>query len=200
MATVDFYYDFSSPNAYYSFVQLRDLVEDTGQDVAWKPVFLGGIMRELETDPPVMDNELKARYLQRDLERWGERYGIPFSFPSEFPIMTITPLRGALVVEEQNPDRLVPYLERVFEAYWVEDQNIGEDDVLAELAGDVGLDGQDLLDATQDPDVKDALHDRNEKALERGVFGVPTFVVDGEMYWGKDRFMFVREAFADGTG
>lgn len=197
MTTVDFYYDFSSPNAYFSFVQLSEYVADTDHEVTWKPIFLGGIMRELETDPPVSDNELKARYLQRDLERWGERYDIPFSFPSTFPIMTVTPLRGALVVEERRPDHLSAYIDRVFRAYWVEDRDIGEADVLAELAEEVDLDGEALLEAAEDPEVKDALRDRNERALERGVFGAPTFFVDGEMYWGKDRFDFVREELED---
>jgi len=193
MTAVDFYYDFSSPNAYYSFVQLSDLVAGTPHEVNWKPVFLGGIMRELETEPPVMDNDLKARYLQHDLERWGQRLDIPFSFPSRFPIMTVGALRGALVLEDEHPDRLHDYIDTVFRAYWVEDRDISEADVLAERIDELGLDGDALLGKTQDPGVKDALRERNEQALERGVFGVPTFFVNGEMYWGKDRFMFVRE-------
>lgn len=200
MGTVQFYYDFSSPNAYFGFAQLNDYLQDTNHTVEWQPVFLGGMLRELETTPAAMDNDLKANYLQKDYRRWSERLEVPFSFPSHFPLMTVKPLRGSLVIEEKAPDRLVPYVDRVFRAYWVEDQKIDEAVVLGSLVDDVGLDGDELLNDIEQPSVKEKLKERTEQALEQGVFGVPSFVVNGELYWGKDRFSFVTETLEDTTG
>lgn len=190
---VDFYYDFSSPNAYFSCVQIKDVLKRTGATIAWKPVVLGGIFKDLNTTPPMQQSSQKAVYMPKDMERWARKYHIPFRFPSIFPMNTIKALRGALAVEQMNKDKLVPYIDAVFAAYWAEDKDISNDEVLGEIVTGLGLDRQRFFTLSNSQEIKDALRDITAEAEKRGAFGTPTFFVGEEMFWGKDRLDFVED-------
>ncbi|MFB6345300.1 MAG: 2-hydroxychromene-2-carboxylate isomerase [bacterium] len=193
MTTVDFYFDFSSPNAYFAAVQLKRITKkEKGISVDWKPVFLGGIMKNLETTPPAMQNELKANYLLEDLKRWGKEYEIPFNFPSDFPVNSLEALRAFLVLGKTSSVNAVPFARRVFERAWVDDTDVSRLDVLREcLPNDVKPEFT-IEDEIKRDDIKDELKQRTDDAMDRGVFGCPTFFVDDEMFWGKDRLGFVK--------
>lgn len=193
---IEFYFDFSSPNAYFSSVQIQELADRHGATVTWKPMFLGGLLQELDTTAPAMQNELKARYLERDLERWAEKYGIPFSMPDNFPIVSVRPMRGVLVLKEQRPEQLLDYIEAVFEAYWVENLDISSRDGLGTVLDRLAIDRDWFFQEIESPDVKEQLKQDTDAARDRGVFGTPTFFVNGEMFWGKDRIDFVEDALA----
>ncbi|MGH9388564.1 MAG: 2-hydroxychromene-2-carboxylate isomerase [Vicinamibacteria bacterium] len=189
--TIDFYYDFSSPNAYFASLQLRPLARRYGARVVALPIYLGGVFKALGTGPS-LSNPARNLYRQLDLDRWGKKYEIPFRFPSRFPVNSVYALRGSIAMEEQG--KLGAYIDRVFRAYWVEDQAIDDRPLLAELVRSIGGNAEKFLARIEADEIKDRLRALTDKAMERGAFGSPIFFVGDEMFWGKDRLDFVEDA------
>lgn len=190
---VDFYYDFSSPNAYFSFVQIQEVLGRTGATISWKPILLGAVFKDLNTTPPVQQSTQKAAYMPKDMERWARKYGIPFRFPSIFPMNTVKALRGALAVEQMKREDLVPYIGAVFTAYWSENRDISQDEILGGIVTRLALDRERFFNLLNSAEIKDALRTLTAEAERRGAFGTPTFFVGDEMFWGKDRLDFVED-------
>ncbi len=190
--TLDVYWDFSSPFAYLGVMQVEALAERTGANVVWHPILLGGLFRSIGTpDVPLATfSEAKQRYVLSDLHRWAAYWRVPFRFPSRFPVHSLKALRVYLALPEEHRAR---YQSAVFRAYWAEDRDITDDVVLGECIGDEAL-AREALARSNGDEVKAALRTSTENAAKRGVFGVPSFVVDGELFWGQDRLELVEDA------
>ncbi len=194
MKTVELYFDYSSPNAYFAALLLPAVAERQAAALAYRPLLLGGLFKALGTaDAPGMASPEKAQAGLRDLERWSAKHAIPFRFPSRFPLNTVKPLRLTLVAKELGLDerRLI---ERLFAAYWAEDQDISDVGVLRSLIAELGADADRALLRIEEPDVKDRLRVATEQARARGVFGAPVCIVGDELFFGKDRLDFVEDA------
>jgi 2-hydroxychromene-2-carboxylate isomerase len=191
--TVDFYFDVGSPAAYLAWMQLPRLAAETGARIAYKPMLLGGVFQATGNQSP-MTIAAKGRYVMMDLERFAQREGIEFSHNAFFPINTLTLMRGATGLQMRDPSRMVPYLDAVYRAIWVEGQNMNDPAVVAQVLGAAGFDPAQLLALAADAEVKERLKAVTQDAVARGVFGAPTFFVDGQMYWGQDRLDFVQQA------
>ena len=192
--TLDLYWDFSSPFAYLGATQAEAVAARTGATLTWRPMLLGAVFKAIgqEQAPILTWGEAKRSYYFKDLARWADLYGVPFQFPTRFPMLTLKALRTYLALPES---RRGAFRERTFRAYWAEDRDIADETVLAELAGeDAG--GFDALRARiQSPEIKKELADATQGAIERGVFGAPTWIVDGqELFWGQDRIALVERA------
>ncbi|MEO7095751.1 MAG: 2-hydroxychromene-2-carboxylate isomerase [Polyangiales bacterium] len=188
---VDLYWDFSSPFAYLASTQAAALAARTGAQLTWKPMLLGGLFRLVgQVDVPLdAMSAPKQRMMRLDMERWARYLGVPFDFPTRFPMNTVKALRCWLALPEARRDA---FREATFRAYWVEDRDISADDTLRALLGE-GAD--EVLARIQTPEIKQALIAATQQAADAGVFGAPTWVVDGEqLYWGQDRMGFVEEA------
>ncbi len=191
--TLEIYWDFSSPFAYLGSTQAKALAERTGATLIWRPMLLGGLFKAIgqETVPLNTWSDAKRRYYFDDMHRWAEFWGVPFNFPSIFPMNSIKALRTYLALPAERQDA---FREGVFRAYWADGRDINDDKVLAEFIGD---DAAAVLARTQDPAVKQALVDATKRAEAEGVFGAPTWVVDGkDLYWGQDRLPLVERALA----
>jgi 2-hydroxychromene-2-carboxylate isomerase len=190
--TVEFYFDFGSPTAYLAHTQMPGLGERTGARVLYRPLALGAVFKITgNTSPGAVP--AKAVYLKTlDLPRYVRRYGVPFAFPPGFPINTKHLMRGAVAAAEDGG--FAAYVDAVFRALWVEARDMTDPAVVAEVLTAAGLDATRFAERIQDDAVKQALIKATEEAVERGVFGAPTFFVDGEMYFGQDRLEFVEEA------
>jgi 2-hydroxychromene-2-carboxylate isomerase len=191
--TLELYWDFSSPFSYLGSTQADALAERTRATLVWRPMLLGGLFRTIgQVDAPILSwSEAKRSYYFQDLTRWAAHWNVPFHFPSRFPMMTIKSMRAYLALPEE---RRRAYREKTFRAYWAEDRDIADDAVLRELVGE-GAD--EVLARTQSPDVKQALIAGTERAVKAGVFGAPTWVVDGaELFWGQDRIPLVERLLA----
>ena len=191
--TVEFHFDFGSPAAYLGYTQLPALRRDTGADIAWCPLLLGGVFQASGNRSPI-EVAAKARYMFEDLQRFAVRYGVPFHMNPHFPINTLTLMRGATGLQMHQPEQFDAYCRAVFQAMWVDRQNMGDPTVVGAVLADAGLDPAALLALANQPDVKERLKARTAEAVARGVFGAPTFFVGDRMFWGQDRLDFVREA------
>ncbi len=140
---------------------------------------------------------LKGSYLFVDLARFARRYGVPLRMNPNFPINTLTLMRIAVGLQQRQDARFEEYCGAMFRAIWVDAQNLNDPSVVAELLVKSGFDAQDLLALSSEPAVKDELKAATAAAVQRGVFGAPTFFVDDQMFWGQDRLDFVREALTD---
>lgn len=192
---VDFYFDFGSPAAYLAWTQLPKICADTGAQLSWKPMLLGGVFQATGNRAP-MTVPLKGSYLFVDLARFARRYGVPLKFNPNFPINTLTLMRAAAGLQMRGDARFEDYCAAMFRAIWVDAQNMNDPAVVAAVLTSAGFEPQALLALSSEPAVKDELKAVTEAAVQRGVFGAPTFFVADQMFWGQDRLDFVREALA----
>jgi len=191
MHTLEIYWDFSSPFAYLGSTQAAKLAERTGATLVWRPMLLGGLFKAIgQADVPLFTwSDAKKKYYYEDMHRWAAYWDVPFKFPTRFPMLSLKAMRTYLALPEARRDA---FREATFRAYWAEDRDIADDAVLRAL---VGAEADDVLARTQDPAVKKALVDATQAAVAAGVFGAPTWVVDGkELFWGQDRIPLVERA------
>jgi 2-hydroxychromene-2-carboxylate isomerase len=169
------------------------LGERTGTPVRWRPFLLGGVFKATGNEMPAAV-EAKARYMQRDLERWARYYGVPYRFPSRFPLNTLPAQRALVAAERSGGQAAVQGLaQRLFEAYWAEDRDVSAEAELRRTAEGAGLDPDALAQAAGEQAIKDQLRQITDEAVRRGAFGAPTIFVGDEMFWGNDRLFFVEE-------
>jgi 2-hydroxychromene-2-carboxylate isomerase len=195
---VEFLFDFGSPNAYLSWKVVPEIEKRTGTTFTYVPVLLGGIFKATNNVSPVIANQgikNKGEYQFLEIERFVKKHGLTkFKFNSHFPVNTLQIMRGAVAAEM---DGILPkYLEVVMPAMWETSQKMDDPEVIKSVLDAGGVDGAHVLARIQEPDVKAKLAANTEDAVNRGAFGIPTFFVDGEIYFGKDRLRDVEEAIA----
>jgi len=193
--TIDFIFDFASPNAYFTHHALKGVRERTGAEVNYIPCLLGGIFKETGNQAPMMAfSGIKGKldYDMLETRRFIAKHEISnFRMNASFPVNTVTLQRGALVAEQDG--RLMAYIEAGLECMWEDNQNMGDKAVFAQSMTGKGFDGEAILARTQDPEIKQKLIDNTAAAVARGVFGIPTFYVGDEMFFGKERLGQVEE-------
>lgn len=186
-AEIDFYFDFSSSYSYIAVPRVVQFANEHDVKINWKPFLLGVIFNALHHAPPAADS-IKMRYAQRDLERCAEAAGLPpFVFPSPFPFNGIMASRAFWYLDESDAERAVDWARAVFHASFAEARDCSNPEVLADIATTLGYDAEQLLEATAEDTVKARLKEITGEAMDRGVFGAPTFFVGDEMFWGGDR-------------
>lgn len=191
MATIELFYDYSSPYSYLAAMKLPEVAQRTGATLEYKPFVLGAVFKAVESHPPATV-VAKAAYQLQDLQAWARDYGVPFNFPESFPINAIKAARMTIALIDHADRRRLT--ERIYRAYWGERQDITESAVLLRLANEAGLDGEALLAATERQEIKDQLRAYTEDAIARGSFGAPTMFVGDQMFIGNDRLPFVERA------
>lgn len=192
--SLEFYFDFGSPTAYLAWRRLGQLQQQYDLEVVYRPMLLGGVFKATSNMSPVAIPAKGDYMLKHDLPRFARRYGVTLNFNPHFPINTLPLMRGAIAAEKQGC--MNRYLDTVFPAIWVDGKNMGDPQVIAQVLEEGGLDAAALLAESQVPEVKQALIEDTEAAVARGVFGAPTFFMDGDMYFGQDRLDFIEEACA----
>ena len=187
--SIEFLFDFGSPNAYLCHKVLPAIEARTRATVEYVPILLGGLFKLANNRSPVeayADVPNRRAYDMLEIKRFVRKHGITqFRMNPFFPVNTLHMMRGA--VAAQSLGCFARYVEVMFAAMWEEARNLNElGEVLAALNG-AGLDGQALIEASQLPEVKAKLLANTQSAFERGAFGSPTFFIGGEMFFGKDR-------------
>ena len=188
---VEFYFDYGSPYSYIAHTRLREVLRRTGGEAQYRIMLLGGVFQLTGNSSPA-NNPLKWPNSQRDLERYVKKYQVPFQRNPHFPVNTLKAMRGAIVAEAEG---ILPrYTDAVFAGMWRDGQKMDDDVVLGRVLGDAGIDPARVLPRIAEDAVKQKLKSYTEAAVKRGVFGAPTFFVDGEMFFGQDRLEFVEDA------
>jgi len=180
---VTFYFDPVSPYAWLASKALGR-IEDIGGEIAFQPVLFAGLLNAHGTKGPA-EVEAKRRYIFRDVMREATRAGLPFRAPPGHPFNPLQALRMCLAVHEAGPRRRFSLA--VMAAAWEQGLDIGEVAVLKKVAGECGIDGEALAAQARQASIKVQLAADTELAIADGVFGVPTFKVGNELFWGADR-------------
>jgi 2-hydroxychromene-2-carboxylate isomerase len=185
---IEFWYEFGSTYSYPAAMRVERLAEQAGVTVAWRPFLLGPLFHAQQglTDSPFNVFPVKGDYMWRDLQRVCDQEGLPLVHPSQFPRNGLLAARVAICGLD---DGWTPAFSRaVYQANFVDDQDISKPEVLAPLIAAVGAGPDHVLVAAGSDPVKARLKDHVRQAQERGLFGAPSFVTaDGELFWGNDR-------------
>jgi 2-hydroxychromene-2-carboxylate isomerase len=195
MKTFEFWFDFGSPAAYLAFTQIPQIEAETGAKAIYRPMLLGGVFQATGNQSPAAI-PAKGKYIFDDFNRFAKRYDVPFSNNPHFPINTLLLMRGAVGLQQQQPEQFLAYCTDMFQAIWVNALNMNDAATVGGALLKAGFDPQKLMALANDQATKDALKTSTTEAVSRGVFGAPTFFVDGQMYWGQDRLDFVKKALA----
>jgi 2-hydroxychromene-2-carboxylate isomerase len=187
-APLEFHFDFSSPYGYLAAQKVDALAARHGRTVDWRPMLLGVAFKQSGM-APLTEIPLKGDYSKRDFYRSARYHGVTdFKMPPKFPIPTQAAARIMLWAKARDPALAVRVAKALYRAYFVDGQDISNPDVAADIAAAVGADRAGARGAIDDQAVKDALKREVDGAIARGVFGSPFVFVDGEPFWGLDRF------------
>lgn len=182
-ASIDFWFDPISP---FAWLASRDLarIDATGATLVFRPVLFAGLLNAHGTVGPA---EVPAKREQtfRDVLRSADRLGLPLAGPPTHPFNPLRALRMCIALDDAAARRA--FGQALLDGAWARGLDLESDEVLRGLAADCGLDGGALLAAATTPAVKQWLVDATQAAVAAGIFGVPSFVLDGEIFWGSDR-------------
>jgi len=193
MKTFEFWFDFGSTASYLAWTQLPALETATGAKAVLKPMLLGGVFQATGNQSPV-NIPAKGKYMLVDFARFAERYGVTLNWNPHFPINTLLLMRVAIALQTRGDARFVDYCHAIFKGIWVDSLNLNDPATVAETLRLSGFDAQALVALAGEPATKDVLKAATQEAVERGVFGAPTFFVGDQMFWGQDRMDFLKEA------
>ena len=187
--TVEFIFDFGSPNAYLAYRALPTVLAPFDTRLNITPCLLGGIFKATGNQSPATafaEVKGKLAYQRLEMKRFMAQYEInAFRFNPHFPVNTLLVMRGLIAAEAEGV--AAPYIEAVMAGVWENELKMDDPAVVAKVLDDAGLDARALLEATQQPEIKQTLIDNTQAAVDRGAFGIPTFFVGAEMFFGKDR-------------
>ncbi len=175
---IDFYFDLVSPYSYIASMLIDDVAHRGNAKVSWKPFLLGGVFKAVgTTDPPGL-HPIKKPYLLKDLQRLSKHLKIPIKMPPDFPVRTVLAMRTLCGF---NADEIPQAANTLYKAYWVNNKDIADPDVVGSLVG------REAVERAGMQEIKDALFQSTEEAVRLGAFGAPTFFVKDEMFFGHDR-------------
>ena len=196
MKQLEFIFDFASPNAYLAYQALGPVLEATGAELVITPCLLGGIFKATSNQAPMVafgGVKGKMDYEMLEVRRFIARHQLSaFKMNPHFPLNSIHAIRGLIAAQAAGVGSA--YLEAVLKGFWEDGLKMDDMAVIAEVLTRAGLDGPALMAATAEPEVKATLAANTDAAVARGVFGIPSFFVQGELYFGKDRLGQVHEA------
>jgi 2-hydroxychromene-2-carboxylate isomerase len=192
MKSVEFYFDLGSPYSYLAYYRLLQMAEQQEIQIVYKPILLGGVFKATGNRSPI-EIPVKGVYSILDMQRWAEYYQIPMQMNPHFPMNTLTLMRILTGVQLLHLEKFEQVLKLLFDAMFGTPQNLNEPTVLAEVLKPSGFSVEDIMSMVQSDVVKQKLITETEQAIQRGIFGAPTFFVGDEMYWGQDRLHFVEQ-------
>jgi 2-hydroxychromene-2-carboxylate isomerase len=198
---LEFIFDFGSPNAYFAYRALPPILERTGAELVIMPCLLGGLFKLTGNQPPLVafaSVKGKMEYERLEIKRFVAKHGLTkFRMNPHFPVNTLMLMRGLVAARLRGEE--AAYLEIGLRGLWEEGLKLDDRDVLARRITEAGLDAERSLADAELPEVKRSLIEATDGAARRGAFGIPTFFVGNEMFFGKDRLGQVEEELAKTT-
>lgn len=194
---IEFWFDFSSPYAYFAQAKIDDIGARHGRETIWRPFLLGAVFK-ITGMPPLVEVPMKGEYCLEDWPRLARFQHLPWTMPDPFPIATIAAARAFYWLDGTDPAKAKLFARACFDTYFGQGIQVGKPDEVAAVAEGVGVDGAALLEAIQQPEIKDKLRLNVEAAVEKQIFGSPMIIVDGERFWGSDRIWMVKKWLQSG--
>lgn len=192
--TIELFFDFVSPYAYLASQRIGAIARAHGATLRLRPVLFAALLGHHGQLGPA-EIPAKRRWLVKDVLRQAAKHGIALTYPKAHPFNPLLALRIAL--EEVSGDRQADVVAAIWRAAWVDRVDVASPDALAGALDAAGFAGEKLVAAANEPRAKQALKEAGDAAIQAGVFGVPTLLVDGELFWGSDRLDDL-EAFLEG--
>jgi 2-hydroxychromene-2-carboxylate isomerase len=183
---LEFYFDFSSPYGYLAAERIDELAAQYGRKVKWRPVLLGVIFKATGA-APLTTVPLKGDYAKLDFVRSARFMGIPYNPPSRFPLPTQMAARAYYWLHDRDCAQARAFAKAVYRAFFVEDRDVSDPEVVLAIVAAVGADRAAVAEAVESPEIKERLKAEVAAALEKGVFGSPFILCDGEPFMGADR-------------
>jgi 2-hydroxychromene-2-carboxylate isomerase len=199
LATLEFFFDCSSPWTYLAFTRIQPVAARTGAEIDWKPILVGGVFNAVNRDVyerRANPDPRKAKYSAKDLKDWARLTGLKIVMPPPvFPVRATLAMRCALAAQEEG--KVVEFSKSCFESYWSDGEDISQPEVLTEVCAAAGLNTDRILARAQDAAIKDRLRANTDEVIARGGFGSPTMFVNAtDMYFGNDRMELVEAALS----
>ncbi len=188
---IDFYFDFISPYSYLAYKKVKTLQKNREININYKPILLGGLHNLKGITPPAFIKS-KLNFMINDCNMVAKKHNIQFTFNSKFPINSIKLMRGFLIIDTKTKDS---YLDIMFDAYWINNLNIEDEEVLNKLINKCGVDKKNFYKEIENEKVKDKLKNITQKAYDDEIFGAPTFVVNNKIFWGQDRLEYALDEY-----
>lgn len=185
MPVMEVWIEYSSTYSYLTVARVGRLAAQHGVALDWQPFFLPPVREQQGLGFPFPEASAKTAYMWRDLERRAASLGVPYRRPGSYPVNSLPTARVALAGQGEGWSQR--FTEEVFRLHWTQGCLIGSDENLQQALATLGLDASQVLQRANSPENKEALKAQTPRALERGIFGAPSFVVAGELFWGDDR-------------
>lgn len=186
--TIEFFWDVGSPYTYMASTQIDELAKSWGAQLICRPFLLGGVFRDTGNQPPA-NIKIKGKYMLNDLSLWAKHYQVPFHFPEFFPVNSLLPMRVATVLHGTAKES--SYRHSIMNAYWVEGKDPSSPETIQSVLKSLDLNPKEILEMTQNPEIKQTLKNTTSEAVQRGAFGAPSFFIGEQMFWGNDRLQLM---------
>ncbi len=184
--TFDYFFDFGSLASYLAHTQMDKIKADTGANPIYLPILLGAVFKATGNVSPV-SVPAKGKYVFVDFKRFADSYGVPLNNNPFFPIITTTLMRMLTGLQMRSDDQMHEFMDVIYKAIWVDALNLNDPEVVGRVLGEAHFDAKELFDLANEQETKDRLKEVTTQAVDRGVFGAPTFFVGEHMFWGQDR-------------
>ena len=186
---IDFYFDFVSPYAYLAYKKIQSLPKSI--KINYKPILLGGLHNLQGITAPAFIKP-KLKHMISDCGLIAKKDKSNFIWNSNFPINSLNIMRGYLFINVENRDL---YLNVMFDAYWKDNLNISNEEIIKTLIKKSKIEPISFFDGIKDPKIKEELKNVTQEAHDKEIFGAPTFVVNNKIFWGQDRLEFALDEY-----
>lgn len=184
----EFYFDFASPYSYLAHKEIKKIENNHKIKISYMPVFLGGLLNIIGTKAPAFIPS-KAKFMIKDCKLWAEKNGTSFKFNSYFPIYSLKLMRGVLYSMNERIE--VNFIDSFFDAIWKDGLNLNDIAVIEKLLKNLNINPQVFNEKIETISIKENLKKLTNEAIKKGIFGVPTFIINKKIFWGQDRIEFV---------
>lgn len=182
---IELWLEYASTYSYLTVARIGKLAAQHGVAIDWQPFWLHPVREQQGLPPPFPDGSARERYMWRDLERRAKSLGLPYRKPEVYPFNSVRVARVALIAAREGWCQ--PFTEAAFRLHWTQGVLMSTPENLAQALAEAGQDRERVEALAASSEIKEALIQQTPRAIERGIFGAPTFVVNGELFWGDDR-------------
>ena len=183
----EFYYDFGSPNSFLIHSIIEKIEKKTGWKALYKPVLLGGIFKLTNNQAPLItfkNVRNKTEYIKKEINRFVRIHGVQYKWNKDFPLRTVELMRTAVFLEKSSHYK--NFVNKIFFHIWSEPKKLDDPEIFKNIIEELKLSEEKIIHAINTEEIKNKLKEYTKKAVEKGIFGLPSFIIDDELFFGKE--------------